>query len=300
MLMAKREFSDKKKDYLVICDHIGDFLITMGFLDSFKAYHDICHLTIYVTPKMESLAHRYMASDDQLVCLKRKKLDRVLYLNTSHFTTEWVRKRGNIWLVEPAGHFNDKDFGFLLSFPEMNLRRVIQLGCMKLPEQAAFRPLPLLNEHDKTEVKNERVVLCPAAQASWAGETPKQLFETLAESLARQGKEVYTNLAVSDKKAQPIAGTKPLRLSLKDLECWLTPGDWLIGYRSGLMDYTAYCNCHLITLYPQNTRHRQFFSLEMLPDTRSPFIEYELSGDADQDRQYIVDAMAVKQASSEG
>lgn len=289
LLSSKKLFPDKNINYLVICDHIGDFLLTMGYLNSFKAIHKIEKLKIYVTPKMEGLARRYIDSDDQIVCLSRHELDRVLYLNTSHYTTEWVRKRGNLWLMEPAGHFNDKDFEFFLYFPRMTLRQLIQYGCLHLPESAVFTPLPVASNLTNKEHSGGRIILCPYAQGSWLKKIPYNTFESLAKTLINHGKKVFTNLAVSSKDEEAIQGTQPIQLTLEEFEKWIYPDDLIIGLRSGLMDFAAYLGCNIICLYPCNTRHMHFYSLDMLPQTKSRYVEYEQIGVVDKDVENILE-----------
>ena len=290
-MIARKMFPEGSIHHLIICDHIGDFLITMGYVNAFKVSHGIEALTIYVAPKMESLARRYMGEQDRVVCLNRRKLEAVLYLTTSHQTNDWIRKRGNLWIMEPTGHFNDKCFRFMLPFPGMTLRRIIQYGCLLLPEVAEFKPLPLNPYLKKGKEGGGRVVLCPTARAYWIEKVPLHLWEKLAEVLCGEGAEVYTNLAISDEKKTPLQGTKPLMLSLEDLETWLAPNDYMIGLRSGLMDFAAYLDCRQICLYPPKSGYGDFFSLDMLPQTRSRYIEYELTDNLEWDILEIMSIM---------
>lgn len=285
--LAKRLFPEGDTHYLVICDHIGDFVIAMGYLDAFMQAHGIESLVVYVTPKMAELARRYTRPGVQIACLDRRRMDWVLYLNTSHHTTEWVQKRHNLWLMETAGHFNDKEFGFILHYPDMTLRSLIQHCCLQLPGDAVFRPFPLKQKTER-HGSGRRFILCPSAQVTSLERMSDELFETLADALGRQGYAVYTNLASSDTEKKAVRGTEALRLALDELEEWITCDDCLIGVRSGLMDLAAYLGCRIVCLYPHNTKLKKFYSLDMLPQTRSSYVEYELAGDITRDSETIL------------
>ncbi len=287
LLMVKRLCTDDTDAYLAICDHIGDFLITLGYLDAFKAQHGYRGITLYVTPKMNSLAQRYLSREDKIVCLSRRKLDCLLYLNTSHFTSAWVEKRKNVWLMEPAGRFTDNHFSMMLYFPGITFRHLVQYGFLHLPESAPFRPFPLRGESGDAENGAGRIILCPYAQASWIGNPPTAFFKALVPRLKKQGKTLFTNVAANTEE-KPLRGTEALRLTLEALETWLRPDDCVIGLRSGLMDYLAYIPCRLICLYPEGSRHMRFYSLDMLPQTRSNYSEYQLTGRYDEDITYIL------------
>ena len=289
LLMAKRLFCDKSRTYLVICNHIGDFLITMGFLDAFKAQHHISAVTICITPKMEGIASRYLGSEDQIICLKRRKLNWLLFLNVSRFTSEWIRKQGNIWLMEPSGHFTDAYFAFMLHFPRMTLRKVIQYGCLHLPEYAPFVPLPLRPVINKEVPKKKRILLCPFVQGDWVGKVPMDLFESLITAVIHRGDyEIFTNIGSGEKSETAISGTQPLSTTLEELEQWLSPEDCVIGFRSGMMDYLAYLPCHFVCLYPYGSRHNVFYSLDMLPNTRGNYHELQLSEDTAENVRQII------------
>ena len=86
-------------------------------------------------------------------------------------------------------------------------------------------------------------------------------------------------------------------VSLEELEKWIAPNDYVIGLRSGLMDYTAYLDCRQICLYPSKSGYMDFFSLDMLPQTRSSYIEFELSDEPEQDTFNILNIMKNFEAS---
>lgn len=290
MLMVKSFRTGDTDAHLAICDHIGDFLITLGYLDAFKVQNGYRGITLYVTPKMKKLAQRYLSRNDRIVCLSRRKLDYLLYLNTSHFTSTWVEKQKNVWLMEPAGRFTDNHFSMMLYFPGMTFRHLVQYGFLHLPDSAVFKPLPLRGGSGDAENGGKRIILCPYAQASWIGNPPFTFFEALVPLIGRQGKMLFTNVAANTDE-KPLRGTEALRLTLEELETWLRPDDCVIGLRSGLMDYLAYIPCRLICLYPEGSRHTSFYSLDMLPQTRSRYTEYQLTDRYDEDITYILQKM---------
>lgn len=177
----------------------------------------------------------------------------------------------------------------MLHFPNITLRQLIQYGCLHLPENAEFTPLPLMSETTPRGTNSKRVVLCPFVQGTWLEEIPVSLFESLTDKLKSQGFSVYTNLAASDKSNAVIQGTQPLKLTLEELEDWLSPEDCVIGLRSGIMDFVAYLGCRMICLYPHKTRHKRFYSLSMLLKTRSHYIEYEMANDLCEDLSKILE-----------
>lgn len=292
--LAKRLCNDQTRAHLFICDHIGDFLVAMGYLDAFKAAHHLPAVTVYVSPKMVPLAERYLGEDDRAEALAPLKLKWVLSLNGSRKTADWVAERGNIWLVEPGANITDGRFRFFLDFPGTTLRHLIQFGCLHLPEDAAFRMLPLPDEGQDTPAKKKSVLLCPQAQlAWWLKPIPASFFDKLAEQLVRDGKyDVYVNIGPGDSESAAYPGTIPLRMTLEEVGNWIGAEDTVIGLRSGLMDFLAFYPCRILSLYPEGSPYNCFFSLDMLPETRCRYSELFLTGDCDRDLQAVLQELA--------
>ena len=284
---AKHVFSDDSKTYLVVNDHIGDFLIAMGYLQAFREHHHVKHLVLCTTPKMKSIALRFTAPGDEILCFERRDLKKLLFLPKILPSYDWFKRKGNVWLAHPEGYQPIAFDQYLSAFPGMTLRQAIQYGCLHLPESAEFQPLPVPQR--STGVRKPAIILCPASQNGWWQDfAPTDFIERLIPLLKAHDVDLYTNIGPDDPEGSVPESTKPLRMNLEALGDWIVPGDIVIGIRSGILDYLSYYDCNIVCLYAPIPWFASFYTLDMLPGKRCNYVEHIIEGPLEQNLQAVL------------
>jgi len=271
-------FRKKDTHYIIICDHIGDFILTMGYLKAFREQKCVQHLTVCVADKFEPLLRAYDGthSFDSAMVFRPHKIQLILRLGSTNFGTHILHKLPHITMVNPADAFTADGFEAILQYPGITLKECILYGCLKLPSDAAFFPPDIKRENARFLIEGyckNKVLLCPFSRAT--RKIPWQLFTDLAEKLQEKGYIVYTNL--SDSKHRPIEGTKGIRCSLTEALHMVDSSWYVIGARSGLMDLLAYTSCKIIALYSHDEPCFDFFQLKALPETKAKTTELKLT-----------------------
>ena len=290
MAFAKKIFSDESKAYLVINDHIGDFLIAMGYLQAFREHHHVKHLVLCTTPRLKSIALRYAGPEDEILALGRSELHQLLFIPTTKTSAAWFREKGNIWFAHPEG-FQPILFDYYLSaFPGITFRQVVQYGCLRLPEDAKFQPLPIPVQ--SAGDRKPAIILCPASQNGlWKDYAPSDFFERLLSQLGKYNLDLYTNIGPYDSDECALPSTRPLRMSLEELGEWIVPGDIVIGIRSGIMDFLSYYDCNIVCLYAPIDWFASFYTLDMLPGKRCHYTEHIIEGPPEQELQTVLESI---------
>ena len=105
ILKCQKKLNNKDTHYVVICDHIGDFLITMGYMKAYREKNHIKHITICTTQKMLSLLKCYIHFYDEYMTLDSEELYEILKVGSTRFGCRVLRKMPNITLVNPGNAF---------------------------------------------------------------------------------------------------------------------------------------------------------------------------------------------------
>ena len=259
--------------YIVICDHIGDFMITMGYLEAFKSRTGYKNITLCITKKFENLLAMYPTEKYEYRILPHRDIYRILALGSTNFGAHILKKLGNITLINPADAFVEDAFQYIMRYPFITLRDCIQYGCLNLDQKAYFCvpkvPGKIVAPAIPGFQKGKTVLLSPYSRAIDIQE--KQLFSLLAKKLNELGFSVFTNL--SDRNHCPISGTKALFCTLDQVIHFVRSGGYVIGVRSGLLDLLAYTKCKMVAIYPYNLESQKFFDLEQLPGTKAEILQ---------------------------
>ena len=283
-------FRNKNTHYVVICDHIGDFLLTLGYLKAYREKNSFEHITICTVKKFYELllSCEYKDAFDEIIVLEQRKLQSVLRLNSTNFGSHVKAKLSQFTIVNPANQFVEEKFISAIRYPELTLKDCIKYGCLGLTKDVKFYPPKLQEKFRETLAKkfqeSKTVLLCPYSR--FTDEISRRFFDELANDLKNNGYKVYTNL--SEPFQTPVKGTIGIQYSLSQLYRELQKGGYVIGSRSGIMDLLMYTRCTIIALYQNGDVYDQFFRLSSLPKTQADAIEFKISSNYKQDIKKIL------------
>ena len=287
-------FKNHSTHYVVICDHIGDFVLTAGYLHEFKKSLRSDTVTLVTIGKFKPLFDMYQFNKSYRF---QSVFQPFLHLLMSMGKTAWgqraLLKFANVTIINPVNDFTTGTFDYISRFPHITFKDCIKYGLLKLPASAKYTP-PIYKVYKSSPIwkrfrfpLEKTIILAPYASIlsvdSW------DVFELLTDALTRQGYMVLTN--ITSKKQHCIQGTSPLICSLDEILYIAEHTKCIIGLRSGLFDLLAYHNCTVIALYPQNYTYNTFFTLLSLEQTRAKISECQLTGKAFVDSNQILNLL---------
>lgn len=275
--------------YVFINDHIGDMIISLGYLRAYRDKMQLGNVTIVITEKYAKLAEYYAADYDEIKLIPQYDLYRIFLLNGTTFGQKFlIKKYSNVLFINPADSAR-LGFDYLKCFPDMTLEKMIKYGCYCLDDKAVFKPL-LQIDIRKSQSKQKRALLLLEARTVDLGTA--SVLEAIVPELRRLGYQIYTN---TRDKNSCIQYTTPIYLGLSELRDFINDGV-LIGVRSGLHDLLQYQGCKVIAMYPYEYDYGNLFSLQMMPETRSDNLEVYLTGDDVVDCKKIIDFIRGKRS----
>lgn len=119
ILKCKKKLGNVHTHYIVICDHIGDFLITMGYIKAYREKNNIKHITICTTQKFIPLLKKYSEYFDAYKILDTQELYEILRIGSTKFGCRALLKMPNITLVNPGDAFVLECFEYIKHFPNV-------------------------------------------------------------------------------------------------------------------------------------------------------------------------------------
>lgn len=276
----------RKRDthYMLVNDHIGDVVITLGYLRAYKKEKAIKHLTLVIAEKFKEYAGYYSDDYDQLITISSNELVRICLSNLTRYGLYRVKKEfPNVTLINPADAAL-LGFDYFKNYQNITLLEMIRQGCLQLSVDADFRAFnsKYIDKNAENIGKKQAVISLDARTVT---ETSVELYEKLIPGLTDMGYEVFTN-TYEDNKCLP--GTRPLSVSLCEL-IQMMDGGLFIGKRSGLHDVLMCQDCDVIAIYPRNYKRRSLFTLSSMPGTKARFLEVEQSDDLLMDSKKIFD-----------
>lgn len=284
-------FRNRNTEYVVVCDHIGDFIITLGYISAFQKMKKTDDITIVSTEKFSSFLTSFNVGY-QFIDVNKNFLYSIVNIGRTSWGQRVLDHLANVTIINPVNNFTTNTFSYIVRFPNITLKDCIKYGALQLSESAEFilpkfnYPLKLRKDYSFLLKENNTVILAPYASILDTSEADIIFFENLASRLRCQGFHVLTNIS-SDKHA-PLKGTVSLRCRLEELPTIVESAGYIVGLRSGLLDYLAYCNCTMVALYPHDYLYGNFFSLSMLEYTTASIYEHYLSGKPSDDLNQIL------------
>ncbi len=269
--------SDRGCLHVLICDHIGDFVYTMGYMDALRKNTGYERISIYMTKKFAELAERlYPSKVDKIIVLDNRKLHSLLLIDSTWNGENKYKKLENLMVVNPTNAFTAESYEYIEKYPGMCFSDCIKYGCLNLTEDASFEPPDLrkLKESvdNKADIeKNFEKSVIFAPHARYLAETDTDIWHKTVAELNNLGYKTYT--AVEDICEAPIKGSEPLVCSLFELLIFAEKAKAVIGTRSGVFDLLAYTGSMLIAVYPDDCNNRSFHSMGQLPDIKAGYRE---------------------------
>lgn len=278
----KKICTNKDTHYILINDHIGDVIISLGYLNAYRQKKRIKHLTIVICEKYKELLEHYTDDFDEVIYIPQFDLYRIFLLGLTRFGLLYIQdKYPNVTFVNPADSAI-LGFEYFSKYPNVHLAEMIKHGCLELGVGALFKPLPEVDKVSKDINKKKKALISIATRTVEIGQT--DLYKEIVSELLSMGYEVFTN---SDDEGECITGTSPFYGSLNEIREHFLDGI-LIGTRSGLHDLFLYQHCKVVAVYPRNYRYKTLFALDSLPDIKAECFEIELSEDVNSDCEAII------------
>ena len=283
IIRLKRICTDHSTHYLFINDHIGDMVISLGYLKAFREKNGINHLTLVSTEKYRDLVSEYVCDYENIIYIPPYDLYRIFLLGLTRFGETYLKEKySNVTFINPADSAL-LGFDYFKRYSDVNLEKMIKFGCLGLDENAVFNPMKVPMSYTN-KLKQPREALI-SKDSRIVEINQNDLYVKVVQQLLSLGMEVYTNTKYMD---DCIEGTKPFYGGITEIRKFLQD-NILIGVRNGLHDLAMYQNCKVVALYPKNNRYGQLFKLEMLPETRANYMEINLSESIDDDCKTIID-----------
>ena len=290
------KFRSKSTHYMVVCDHIGDTLLCLGYINAYRNQYGIKHLTFVTTKGMISLVEGYGQFFDNTIILPKKCLKLILDSGKTNFGGHVIKRLDGVTIVNPENAFTSEFFLYPSRFPMMSLKDCIKYGELHLESDAKF--IAPYFQHNCNGVikklnvkKGKTVILTPYAVVTQS--IPFSFFDRLSELLFEQGFQIMTN--ITDPEQRVAKESRPLRCSLEEAVSIAEYCGWVIGLRSGILDLLCYARCHIIALYPSDNCYTNFFRLSALEGIAADVIEYLLSNEK-YDLSYLIDCIEQRRA----
>lgn len=269
-------FRNKYTHYVVVCNHIGDTLLTLGYLKAYIGKNKIEHTTFVTTKEMASLVKYYKQTPDYVMIIREKHLRLILDSGKTNFGSHVIKRIKNITIINPENAFVDEFFLYPARFPMLSLKNCIKYGELGLEENEVFN-VPIYKDTNSPEVlrdmnvkKGCTIILAP--YASVTKQLPFSFFDMISRFFSNNGYDVLTNITNSNQRIAECS--LPLCCDISDILVVAEYCGWVIGIRSGLMDLLCYARCHIIVLYPSDNPYMNFFSLTALEDVSADVLEY--------------------------
>ena len=268
---------------------IGDYCEALGYLQAYKAYHKISHITIVATKDRLELLSFYTGYDDVMV-LSTHSFTGLVYLGSLPIGRLIHLRCRRIENVSYTLHMNKS---LLYMNPALHISECTKV-ILKIPKDSELVPpsvpevdvAPLIEEYHLPKLKT--ILPNPYTSGVAVRELESAFYPALAQALIRCGYRVVTILGNDQQK--PILGTEGLTTSLA--EAWYLAKwcGWVIGTRSGFFDLIQYSGCNVVALYSKNYQQKDFFALKPHHGTGC-IMEYTYEDDASVLTEKIVNSV---------
>lgn len=287
-LYCRLRFRKKDVTYVVVCDHIGDTLFTLGYLRAFRKKEGKKRLAFVTTKNLMSLTALYSKDVDEKAVIPKAMLHAILKGQGTPIGRSMYRHLQHVILVEPANHVTDA-FTFIRKFPQVRLIDFIRYGALGLDENSGYT-YPEGHKRMTIERNIKKVIFSTKAQVT--EEVPQEYFPALAEAVAGLGFEVYTNVTAAGERE--IQGTRRFSCGLAELYDKVRAGDiCMIGLRSGLLDLVQHAGGAVVALYPKGCGMEHFFEMGQGLPARGRAFQYTVTEDAAEDIKNIMQIFRV-------
>lgn len=245
---------------IIVCDHIGDFIYTMGYVNALKREKRIQTIRIVSTERMRQLLDLYPDVSCEFKTISRKWLHIMEIADRYNMGKTAFQSLGDNYFVIPANWF-------LLGYEgakrceNNSLKKCIKSYCFNIQKEVAYE-LPTI---DNTSLgKEKKVLLCMDAESiSWSD---AELYENeFVRKLCAMGYQVEIN-------------GKDCFFPLRAFPNECNKFSAIVGLRSGILDLAMFSNSKVVAIYPINYEEdMQYYSLKNTNEKKKNVIQYMLN-----------------------
>lgn len=227
VMLAKNEVCN-----VIVCDHIGDFVYTMGYINALKREKRIQTIRIISTNRMQQLLELYPNVSCEFKAISSRWLHIMEIADRYNMGKTAFQSFGDNYFVIPANWFLLGSEG-AKRCESNSLRKCIKSYCLDMQTEVLY-DLPVTNS--ASTFKGKKVLLCMEAESiSWreADAYEKELVRQLCDGgyqVEINGKDCFF----------------PLRMF--PLEC--DNFSAIVGIRSGILDLAMFSSAKVVAIYP--------------------------------------------------
>lgn len=280
------KFHDKNTTNVIVCDHIGDMLFTLGYISEYKQKYEIETLYIFCTERFNTLLGYYQNLSCKYVSISKKMVHTLLFAYNCKLGQSVLKYFRNVKFVEPTNIFK-MEFDRIKHFPNITLKECIKYGAFELNEDSMLA-VPEIAGNEKLSCKKDSIIICPEAQVI-DGEETEILVSRLGSCFREKGYQVYINTTLN-KSLNTNNDFDYVNWTLDEFFVNAHQCAAVIGTRSGILDLAAFANTTVIALYPSDydTDLMRFFDLQSTNPSNKSLYQYRLSANVEQDLKTII------------
>lgn len=244
----------KNSFHIIVCNHIGDFIFTMGYVKAYKEQNHLSQITIIAAQKFEPIFERYQLENISFCACSTGWLNRFEEVDRYVSGRLMYRSLADVLMIAPGNNFI---MGYHSILPIVNitgltLRDLLAYGNMRLLPDACYETISAPRIRGK---KEKKILICPDAQMlQW--KEKEQFFKMLQEAAQQMGYETVVNISHN-------------KIGLEVFFDHCIEYTAVIGMRSGLLDLAANAGSFTIALYPpEYATYMHFYNIQkMNPQT---------------------------------
>lgn len=233
----------------------------MGYLNAYKSYHNIKHITIITPPGRKELCGFYSGYDKMLV-LSYHQYTGLAYMASVPIGRFINLHSKRIRHIAFALYLNRS---LLFDNPILKANECTKM-ILKIPGSSELKE-PTVPDIEVAEIvkkyhlsKKRTVMINPYTSGISVQELDEVFYQTLATILKQHGFQVITVLGSPSQRS--VEGTEGVVTSLAEAWHLAEYCGWIIGTRSGFFDFIQHAKCNAIVLYDGKYRQRDFFAIE--------------------------------------
>lgn len=240
----------KNTFHLIVCNHIGDFMFAMGYVNEYREQNHLSEITIIGAPKFKEIFDRYQFDRAMFCACSGRWLKRLEEVNQYVSGRMMYRYLADVLVIAPG---NDYVMGYSAILPladqmGFTLKDLLAYVNMQLSMNAYYEKISAPKADNK---KSKKILLCPDAQLlSW--KEKHSFFQLFQENAQRNGYETVINSPNSDGGLGEFYDRCPEYTAV-------------VGMRSGLLDLAANSGTFTIALYPpEHKEYMNFCNIETM------------------------------------
>lgn len=241
---------DRRTQYVISDKGIGDIFPTCGFLPAYKKAHGIKHVTVIGIKGKEQLYEMYKGTYDRILYFSENVINVLMYCTSLDLGYALSRWSGRI-ISTRVGSNSRGDY--INRIKTLSYLETIKYGVFDLSDEDKLQK-PKIPKADISRLiqkyglqDGKTVILNPYANS--VENIDISFFENLAFALKHRGYQVVTNL--SHDRQQAVAGTEGIICSLAEAYYLANYCGYVVGVRSGFMDFISYADCRIVALFPE-------------------------------------------------